>query len=250
MIIRILNIILASVLAFILASPVQAERAFYSAFSLVPGATALGQVFFQSANTPSTPAISFNGDGDTGIYNSGANIIGLSTGGLARFTLDASGALTQDATNGGNIVFNRTGAAVNWTVPGFLTTSGANALQIQTNSLARWTFGATGDLTQDATNGGDVIFSRSGRTISLQEATASTACMGVATPNGTTNVTVTTSCAVTGARVFYSRVGAVTNMGTISTTTNPNGTSFTFASVNAADTLASSVVYMIVKEAA
>jgi len=74
--------------------------------------------------------------------------------------------------------------------------------------------------------------------------------MGVATPNGTTSVTVTTSCAVTGARVFYSRVGAVTNMGTISTTTNPNGSNFQFASTGASDTLASSVVWMIVKESA
>lgn len=97
---------------------------------------------------------------------------------------------------------------------------------------------------------GDVIISTSGKTISIQEATAASACMGTATPNGTTNVTVTTSCAVSGARIFYSRVGAVTNMASISTTTAPNGTNFTFASTGATDTLASSVVWWIIKESA
>jgi hypothetical protein len=113
-----------------------------------------------------------------------------------------------------------------------------------------WAVTSAGNFEANATNGGDLIISRTGRTISLQEATPASACMGVATPNGNTNVTVTTSCAVTGARIFYTRVGAVTNMASISTTTNPAGASFQFASTNAADTLASSVVWMIVKESA
>lgn len=116
--------------------------------------------------------------------------------------------------------------------------------------LLRLSVGPTGNITSDATNGGDFIFAGTGDTISVQEATAATACMGVATPNGTTPVAVTTSCATSGSRVFYTRVGAVTNMDTISTTTAPSGTGFSFASVNAADTLASSVVYLIVKESA
>lgn len=97
---------------------------------------------------------------------------------------------------------------------------------------------------------GDVSLPKSGSTIALQEATPSTACMGTATPNGTTNVTVTTSCAVTGSRVFFSRTGAVTNMASISVTTAPNNTSFQFASTGASDTLAGSVVWMIIKESA
>lgn len=108
----------------------------------------------------------------------------------------------------------------------------------------------SGNYTSNATNGGDVIIARSGRTLSIQEATPSTACMGVATPNGTTSVSVTTSCAVTGSRVFYSRAGAVTNMGTISTTAAPSGSGFSFASTGASDTLANSVIYLIVKESA
>lgn len=106
------------------------------------------------------------------------------------------------------------------------------------------------DLTSNATNGGGLIFAGSGDTVSVQEATAASACMGVATPNGTTPVAVSTTCATTGARVFFTRVGAVTNMGTISTTTAPSGSGFSFASTGASDTLASSVVYLIIKESA
>lgn len=125
-----------------------------------------------------------------------------------------------------------------------------SSINFYTNGAVRWNLGTTGDLTNDATSGGDLVLSRTGKTISVQEATAASACMGIATPNGTTNVTVTTSCAVSGARIFYTRVGAVTNMASISTTTAPNGTSFTFASTGATDTLASSVVYWIIKESA
>lgn len=98
--------------------------------------------------------------------------------------------------------------------------------------------------------GGDVVLPASGNTISVQEATASTACMGVSTPNGNTPVAVTTSCATTGARVFFTRAGAITNMGVITTTTAPSGTGFSFASVGASDTTASSVIWLIVKESA
>lgn len=98
--------------------------------------------------------------------------------------------------------------------------------------------------------GGDLLLFISGTTISMQEATPTTACMGVATPNGTTPVAVTTSCAYTNARIFYSRLGAVTNMGTVSTTTAPNGTAFSFASTSALDTLAGSVIWFIIKESA
>lgn len=144
----------------------------------------------------------------------------------------------NNADNASNIAITDAGAV---TIRSALTVN-AGGLSVNAGGIA-----SSGNLTNTS---GDVILSTSGNTISVQEATASTACMGVATPNGTTNVTVTTSCAVSGARVFYTRVGAVTNMGPISTTTNPNGTNFTFASTSGTDTLASSVVYLIVKESA
>lgn len=90
----------------------------------------------------------------------------------------------------------------------------------------------------------------SGTTVGIQEATAASACMGVATPQGNTPVAVTTSCAVTGYRVIYSRIGAISNMGTITTTTAPNGSGFSFASTGASDTTSGSVIYLIIGEAA
>jgi hypothetical protein len=133
----------------------------------------------------------------------------------------------------------------------FSVNNSSSNIIFSTGSGTVWSVsGNTGDLTSNASNGGGLIFSGSGDTISVQEATGATACMGVATPNGNTNVTVTTSCAVSGARVFYSRLGAITNMGTITTTTAPAGANFTFASTGATDTTAGSVVWLIVKESA
>lgn len=56
-----------------------------------------------------------------------------------------------------------------------------------------------GDITATA---GEFIASASGKTLSLQEATAGTKCMGTGTHNGTTAVTVSTTCATTASRIF------------------------------------------------
>lgn len=50
----------------------------------------------------------------------------------------------------------------------------------------------------------DVVIATTGKTLSLQEATAASKCMGSVTFNGTTAVTVTTSCVLTSSRVFLS----------------------------------------------
>lgn len=47
-----------------------------------------------------------------------------------------------------------------------------------------------------------------GKTIAIQEATAASKCMGSVTANGTTAVTVSTTCATTGSRIFLSRSSA------------------------------------------
>ena len=110
-----------------------------------------------------------------------------------------------------------------------------------------WSINHDGRL--DNTSGGNVNLTAPGTTIAIEESSAAAACMGEATPNGTTPVAVSTTCAGTGSRVFYSRQGAVTNMGTITTTTEPAGTGFSFASTGASDTLAGSVFWFIIAEA-
>lgn len=239
-------------LALVLASLVStahADYSFYSAFSLAPGATAQGDLLFPA----STQGIAIG----VSTFDNAAQQIRLYNG--------ASGATKptniqleiETAANGGVNISN---ASANISGYYYSNPSGsydggieyantARSLALRTAGTTKFTISSSGDLTSDATNGGDVILSRSGKTISIQENTASTACLGVTVPNGTTPVTVTTSCATTAARVIYSRNGAVTNVGSITTTTAPNGTSFAFASTNAADTGAS-VVWFIIKESA
>ena len=46
---------------------------------------------FDSNNTPTNPAISFEGDENTGIYQSGADEISIATAGVKRLTITADG---------------------------------------------------------------------------------------------------------------------------------------------------------------
>lgn len=85
----------------------------------------------------------------------------------------------------------------------------------QADTLCRWiaagkiplivTNGAitanTGNITASA---GSFVAATSGATLHLQEASGASKCMGSVTFNGTTAVTVSTTCAATGARIFLS----------------------------------------------
>lgn len=64
----------------------------------------------------------------------------------------------------------------------------------------------TGNITSTA---GSFVASTSGGTLHLQEATAGAKCMGTATANGVTAVTVATTCVLTASRIFISRTSAV-----------------------------------------
>lgn len=86
----------------------------------------------------------------------------------------------------------------------------------------------TGNVTSTA---GSFVASASGQTLALQEATAGAKCMGTATANGTTAVTVSTTCALTASRIFISATsdgsGAAANDQVGCWTTNiVNATSF------------------------
>lgn len=184
--------------------------------------------------------IVFNGEGTVG---GSEMVFDLGTGDFYTFRQAATNFLEMDSTK---MVFSPVSYKI---IPGSVSLLFRNNADSATN-LGIADAGALTARGSFTTSAGDVIFSGSGNTLSVQEATAATACMGVATPNGTTPVAITTSCAASGSRVFYTRAGAITNMGTISTTTAPSGTGFSFASTGASDTLASSVIYLIVKESA
>jgi hypothetical protein len=64
----------------------------------------------------------------------------------------------------------------------------------------------TGGVTATAGNitatAGDVVITATGKTIKMESGTAASACIGTGTYNGTTAVTISTTCAVTGAKIF------------------------------------------------
>ena len=62
-----------------------------------------------SAGTVGAPSISFSGDADTGLYSVGANQIGVTTGGVQRFIVDASG--ISSGTTGGGVLTSAAGTA-------------------------------------------------------------------------------------------------------------------------------------------
>lgn len=67
----------------------------------------------------------------------------------------------------------------------------------------------TGNITAvgNITAAGNLVLSTTGKTLKIHDGTAASACMGTTTANGTTAVTVSTTCAATGSRIFISRTG-------------------------------------------
>ena len=77
----------------------------------------------------------------------------------------------------------------------------------------------------------DISLSVGLATIAFQESVSSSACTGTTTTNGTTAVTVSTTCATTGSRIFIARTGDATGTAANDqsgcwTTNIQNGTSF------------------------
>lgn len=88
-----------------------------------------------------------------------------------------------------------------------------------------------------------------GVTLSLQEATAGSACMGTATCNGATDVTTATTCSTTGSRIFLQRSSADTDgVGQMYVKSISNGVNFVVNCVTASDT--STFNWIIFHEAA
>lgn len=63
------------------------------------------EIKFDQNNTPTTPAISFEGDIDTGIYSPTADTIAIATGGVKRFQIGPTGELTVGDGTGTNPVY-------------------------------------------------------------------------------------------------------------------------------------------------
>lgn len=99
---------------------------------------------------------------------------------------------------------------------------------------------------------GDLSLVASGKTIEYETGTAASACAGTSTLNGTTAVTISTTCAVTGSLIFVSRTsdgsGNAANDQVGPWATNiQTGTSFDIDSSDANDS--ATVVWLILHEA-
>lgn len=106
--------------------------------------------------TPAAPTFSFSSDPDTGMFRSGANALGFSTGGTERATLSSAGLWTTtggvSSTTGtfSGVVdgANGTGAAPSFTFTSDPDTgvfrSGANALGLSTGGTERFTLTSSG----------------------------------------------------------------------------------------------------------
>jgi hypothetical protein len=73
----------------------------------------------------------------------------------------------------------------------------------------------------------DAKFSTSGTTVSIQEATAASACSGSVTANATTPVVVSTTCATSTGRLFLTKTSTSAVNGSCYQSAVSNGVSFT-----------------------
>lgn len=81
-----------------------------------------------------------------------------------------------------------TGVAVNVNI----NASGANAINLQTNTLTRVSITSGGDVSTDVTNGGNILINTAGKGLQVKSGGAA-AKSGTVTANGTTGVTVSTT---------------------------------------------------------
>ncbi len=138
----------------------------------VAGGTMTGQLLTDDGGTAAAPAISFDGDSDTGLFRSAANEVAISTAGTERWTFLSDGSLTTHArdvadflttrgaafyTNGDN--FNGLALVKNqysWGTPLFvnlLNASGQkNILEIQYNTGSSGTGTAVGGISCNASS--------------------------------------------------------------------------------------------------
>ena len=140
-------------------------------------------------------------------------------------TAAGTGDLTLSTSDGANAdaFVDLNGAASDFTVRNLSSATLFNITQAGLTTLS----GAAG--------AGDLAFTNSGNTVAIQEATAGAKCMGTATANGTTAVTVSTTCATTGSRIYLSRSTAPSGTAICWWDTLVNGVSFNL-DCNAAET--------------
>ena len=138
------------------ATPNAVKTAFDLADAALPkaGGTMTGQILGDDSTSPATPGFAFDGDADTGMVRLGVNELGLTTGGVVRITLDASG----------NVVIPG-----NFTVQGTTTTIDTTTLVVKDKNIEMGAVGTPTDITADG--GGITLKGSTDKTINWIDAT-------------------------------------------------------------------------------
>lgn len=139
--------------------------------------------------------------------------------------------LTNDkkATFGGSLKLSATSAKI---IPGATSLLVRDAADANTNLTVLDAGGVTGRTTLTGTTGvtvltsGDFVANTSGSTLSIQEATGANACSGTVTANATTPVVTSTTCALTGSRIFLTKTANSTVNGSCFISALSTGVSF------------------------
>ena len=213
------------------------------------------------AGIPALPATLLGGaitlDGNITLTQTSTSIVANSADAADSYRLDiAAGGAIADQTRGAFITMSGNENAATGSIDlgaGNTATSMINLIlgnasgevRIKNNSGNRlWYFGNGGDLTVDATNGGNLVIARAGKGLQIKE--GSNARMGTATLVGGTIAVANTSVTAS-TRVIYCRSTTGGTAGHLSTTQSA-GVSFTITSSSGTDT--STCVWMLVEPSA
>lgn len=149
---------------------------------------------------------------------------------IARKLVQVVNTLASPFTNNTYVTFRNAGNSANISV---LKVDGTDdtVLNADTGDVIKLAVAGSTVTTVDSSGistSGELIANTSGKTVALQEATSGSKCMGSGTHNGTTAVTVSTSCATTGSRIFLTETSDPTGSTAAQcwVTNLQNGTSF------------------------
>lgn len=138
-----------------------------AALSFYPRSDAQRKIAFDASSDTSI-TMTFGDGGTTAAQN--LSIIGSTGSGDDDATLQLSGAGAINNGRGANLVLKGEnvvsgGGDATLSAPGNIYVNGSGAdstIVLYTNAAARWTVGATGTLTSDATNGASLVFAKAG----------------------------------------------------------------------------------------
>lgn len=130
-----------------------ADRAFYSAFSLVPGASALGNIKYSA--TPFTITANTKDTADNMVAQ-------LSGGGAIGETRGSYIAVHGNEHSNAGAVNLWAGNTVSSNINHVLNNASAKVQFFNASTAVMWDINNSGELTQNATDGGDIIISKNG----------------------------------------------------------------------------------------